>query len=102
MKIPEHYSHYPCHDYFSSSLASEGLWDEQAQCWTIEPSERVLENASAEFLQVGRPGVDGIGFGYRKEIPGFWAFFPMECEFQLLAPTIMRFVDQWNAGEIKL
>ncbi len=55
----------------------------------------------AEFLRVGRPGVDSIGFGYRKEQPGFWAFHPMvDRDFQYLAASIQEFLAGWFAGRI--
>ena len=103
MDIPEHWRGYPCQDYFSSALAIEGYWDEPAQLWLIEPAERVEEDVKSEFLQVGRPGVDSIGFGYRKGHPGFWALHRMVTrEFQYLAPTVKEFMAGWYAGEISV
>jgi hypothetical protein len=100
MDIPERWSGYPCSDYFSSPLTVTGYWDEPGQLWLIEPAERI-EELGGEFLQVGRPGVDSIGFGYRKGHPGFWAFHRMvDREFQFLAPTIHQFLDGWHAGQI--
>ena len=101
MDVPERWRGYPCEDYFSSPLAHQGYWDEQAQLWLIEPADRVEEDTEAEFLQVGRPGVDSIGFGYRKGQPGLWAFHRIvDREFQLLAPTVTEFLAGWHAGEI--
>jgi hypothetical protein len=103
MDIPERWRDYPCLDYFSSPLSVTGHWDEPGQLWLIEPAERVEEARDAEFLQVGRPGVDSIGFGYRRGRPGFWALHRMvDLEFQLLAPTIQQFLDDWQAGRIVL
>jgi hypothetical protein len=101
MEVPELWRDYPCADYFSSPLASDGYWDEPGQLWLIEPCERVEEERAAEFLQVGRPGVDSIGFGYRKGQPGFWAMHRMEGgEFQYLASSVQEFLDGWFAGSI--
>jgi hypothetical protein len=101
MGVPERWSGYPCLDYFSSPLAITGYWDETVLHWVIEPAERIEEESEAEFLQVGRPGVDGIGYGYRKGRPGFWAFHRMiDRDFEFLAPTIHQFLDGWNAGRI--
>lgn len=101
MDVPPRWREYPCSDYFSSSLAGDGYWDEPGQLWLIEPCERVEEELEACFLQIGRPGVDGIGFGYRKCQPGFWAMHRMEGdEFQYLAPTVQEFLDGWFAGRI--
>ncbi len=101
MEMPEKWRGYPCEDYFSSQLANAGYWDERGQLWLIEPCERVEEEAEEEFLQVGRPGVDSIGFGYRKGEPGFWALHRMEGgRFQYLATSIQEFLDGWFVGRI--
>jgi hypothetical protein len=101
MEHAERLRDYPCQDYLSSTFATSGLWEESGQLWLIEPADRMLEDAEAEFLQVGRPGVDNIGFGYRKGRPGFWALHRIiEPEFQYLAPTIQDFVEGWFAGRI--
>jgi hypothetical protein len=97
MRIPEQWRDYPCQDYFSSRLAVEGFWDEHAQLWLIEPAENLAEENEAEFLQVGRPGVDDIGFGYRKAQRGIWAFYRKgRDDFQFLAPTIQQFLLAWQ------
>ena len=101
MDVPEWWSDYHCTDYFSSQLATDGYWDEPGQLWLIETGERVEEEQEVAFLQVGRPGVDSIGFGYRKGQPGFWALHRMKCdEFQYLAPSVQEFLDGWFAGRI--
>ena len=102
MDVPTQWRSYPCEEYLSSHLATEGYWDERAQLWVIEPADRVEEQAEAEFLQVGRPGVDGVGFGYRKNRAGFWAFHRLDREFQYLAPTITGFVKGWYDSSIVL
>jgi hypothetical protein len=103
MGKPPQWRDYPCDDYFSSPLAQNGCWDEPCQLWLIEPSTGVEEDVQAEFLQVGRPGVDSIGFGYRKNTLGFWAFHRMvDRHFQYLAPSVQAFLDGWAAGQIKL
>jgi hypothetical protein len=101
MEVPQQWHEYRCEDYFASPLALCGYWDEPGQIWYIEPALRVVEDANAQFLQVGRAGVDGIGFGYRKGVPGFWALHRMVgSEFQYLAPTVVQFLDEWLAGTI--
>lgn len=93
---------YPCADYIHSGFAAKGLWDEDSQVWVIEPLQRAEELPAIEFLQVGRPGVDGIAFGYRSREDGFWAYYPMEGRFALLAPTVADFASGWKAGTISL
>jgi len=73
MNIPDKWRVYECTDYFESALAMHGYWDERSQIWVIEPIERVEERTDCKFLQIGRPGVDGIGFGYRLGQSGIWA-----------------------------
>lgn len=103
MEVPERWRDYACDDYYASLLAAEGYWDEPGQLWLIEPSERVEEEAGVAFLQVGRPGADNIGFGYRKGHPGFWALHRMDGrDFQYLAPTVHEFLAGWFAGHITL
>lgn len=93
-------SKYQCNDYLSSALVETGLWDEEAQLWLIEPLSRLEEHDHIGFLQVGRPGVDGIGFGYRLGHNGFWAYYPVEQRFQLLAPSLAEFLKGWVARTI--
>jgi hypothetical protein len=65
----------------------------------MEPVERIEEDIEAEFLQIGRPGVDNIGFGYRKSEAGFWAYHRMaDREFQYLASTVQEFLAGWFSG----
>lgn len=101
MGVPAQWRDYPCEDYFSSLFATDGYWYEPGRLWLIEPADRVEEEAGAEFLQVGRPGVDSIRFGYRKGLSGFWAFHRMgKREFQYLAPSVQEFMEGWFAGRI--
>ena len=104
MQIPDKWREYQCQDYFDSALPFEGSWDEHSQVWTIELLEGIEEDTKAEFLQVGRPGVDDTGFGYRKSQQGFWAMYrgAGTGEFKYLAATIQEFLDGWYAGAISI
>jgi hypothetical protein len=102
MDIPHQWRDYPCEDYFSSPLAIHGYWDGEAKLWVIETAQRVEEDPKAEFLQVGRPGVDSIGFGYRKRHPGLWAYHRMELRFQYLAETVVQLLDGWLSGRVEI
>ena len=93
---------FQCDEYTTFKWAKEGLWDEKAQMWVLEPLARIEELSGVGFLQIGRPGVDGIGFGYRSGTSGFWAYYPSEGRFALLAPTLAAFVDGWYAGRIRV
>jgi hypothetical protein len=102
VEIPDHFKTYPCTDYYESELSASGHWDDDAQVWVIVPASQVQERTEVQFLVVGRPGVDGIDFGYRKSSPGFWAYCPIDGEYQYLAPTITAFLKHWDAGAITL
>jgi hypothetical protein len=93
---------YDCAEYLDSQWSRDGLWDQSAQLWLIEPSTRAEEQPAIGFLQIGRPGVDGIGFGYRAGQSGLWAYHPLEQRFQWLAPTLAALVAGWQAGRISV
>ncbi|MBI3864294.1 MAG: hypothetical protein HY290_20615 [Planctomycetia bacterium] len=98
---PKRWRNYRCDDYFLSQLAVNGYFDESAQQWLIVTAEEVAEDVKAEFLQIGSPGADGIGFGYRNGQPGLWAYHCMTGqEFQWLARTAQQLLDGWMAGTI--
>ena len=76
MEIPQELRDYPCADYFDSNLALEGYWDETNQILCILPVTEAHEltdykGQPLNFLRVGRPGIDGISFGYPKNSQGF-------------------------------
>jgi hypothetical protein len=103
-QMVDYQSEYDCDDYFGSELATQRLWSEPDQLWLIEPSSKIEEVVDSHgepigFLQVGRPGVDGIAFGYRLSHPGFWAYYPIEGECQYLAETVQDFLKRWYAGD---
>ncbi len=101
MHIPDEWQAYPCAEYCEALLSRDGYWDASAQLWLIESATGVTVDAASHFLQVGRPGVDGIGFGYRAGLPGFWAFHRgADPCFQLLSPSIHAFLTEWLAGRI--
>jgi hypothetical protein len=102
MDVPSHLRQYPCSDYFSSEWAERGCWDDHSGLWVIVPAQEVEEDPGLGFLQVGRPGVDGIGFGYRRGHPGLWAYYPIDKEFVLLAATLAELVEGWLSSRIKV
>ena len=56
---------YSCRDYLASEWATTGLWDESAQLMFVVPASDAVEHDELEFLEIGRPGSDGILLGYR-------------------------------------
>ncbi len=81
MEIPQRFDGYRCGDYFASPAFSSGIWDEPAQLWFIVGADDVEERQELQFLVVGRPGCDGIEFGYHKGYDGLWAYYPIGSEF---------------------
>jgi hypothetical protein len=100
MDVPEAWRAYACEDYLSSELARCGWWDAEGQCWYIEPLERVYEDQERQFLVIGRPGVDGIDWGYRKGRPGIWAHYLIENTFVLIAESASILRDGYESGTI--
>ena len=102
MKIPERFSDYRCSDYFASEQFTRGVWSECEQLWLVVSADEVVEDPEREFLVVGRPGVDGIEFGYRRGHDGIWAHYPIGADFTLVAPSIGALVEGWLGGSIKV
>jgi hypothetical protein len=94
------WSVYPCEDYLASDFASQGYWDESAQLMFIVPAPEAEVREDIAFLMIGRPGWDGIELGYRKGCAGLWAYYPTDCEFVFMAPTIASLVARWSSGEL--
>lgn len=102
MDVPERWRNFACNDYSNSRLATAGYWDESGQCWYIWPAERVCEDTERQFLIIGSAGVDGIDWGYRKGELGVWAWYPIDGEFVMLAPTADALLQGWLSGAITL
>ena len=102
MQIPQRFNDYRCAEYFASEAFVRDVWDEQSQLWIIVASDDVVERPELEFLVVGRPGSDGIEFGYRKGHDGLWAHYPIGDQFALVAPSIGVLVKEWLAGNIAI
>jgi hypothetical protein len=102
MDIPERFNDYRCTDYFASDTYSHGVWDKSSHIWVIVGFGEVVEHSELEFLVIGRPGCDGIEFGYRKRHDGLWAYYPIDREFKLVAPSISALVEGWLARTTKI
>lgn len=100
MNVPEAFQAYSCQEYFADGWADRGHFDELSQTWVIVPHAEIYEAADIEFLAVGRSGWDGIDFGYRKEQPGLWAFYPIDRDFKYMASTVAELVEGWCSGRL--
>ena len=102
MTVPVHLRGYPCDDYFASEFANQGYWDEPSQLMLIVPASEVKVLSEVSFLVIGRPGIDGIEFGYRAGHTGLWAYYPIDQAFVLLAPTVANLVAAFESGKLIL
>jgi hypothetical protein len=102
MSMPYDFQGYPCEDYFNSAEFIKGHWDESAQLWFTEPADKVAERPELDFLVIGRPGCDGIEFGYRRNASGLWAYRPIERKFTFIAPDVAALLSGWYSGEVRL
>lgn len=100
MGVPEKWQAYDCSDYFQSPLAELGWWDQRGQCWYIETAGGVCEDVARGFLVIGRPGVDGIEWGYRRGHQGIWAYYPVEDAFVLIARSADALREGYDSGRI--
>ena len=96
------FTSYPCSDYVASEWATTGLWDASVQLMVLVPVAEAVHHEDLGFLEIGRPGVDGILFGYRTGQPGIWAYYPIDDDSVLLAPDLQSFVAAWLNGQIFL
>ena len=107
---------YPCEDYFRDGWAERGFeeWLEfPDHCLhitrLIERAAGVEEESPGEgyrppepLLRVGGPGIDGVGWVYRRGDPGLWTFTPMELRTECLTPaaaTVSELMRRWTNGD---
>lgn len=102
MEVPAHLRQYPCDDYFASEWAGTGYWCAPSQLVVVFRAADIQELPEIGFLAVGRPGADGILFGYRSGEPGVWAYYPIDREFEPVAPSVASLVRRWTDGLVRL
>jgi hypothetical protein len=96
---PARWRSYHCDDYFASTLAEFGSWDDASQLWLVWPADRVYERPDEQFLVIGTAGVNGIHWGYRGGQRGLWAY-PIDGEFVWKASSAAELVQGWLSGTI--
>lgn len=101
-RIPDRWRAYDCAEYFTDGWWQRGHFDEMSQTLVIMPLEEAYETQDVAFFAVGRSGADGIDFGYRKDHPGLWAFYPIEQNFKFMASTISGLVAEWCGGYLSV
>jgi hypothetical protein len=102
MEIPHRFKAYPCEEYFQSEQFVNGVFDSHGLIWFLVSASDVTEKPELDFLVIGRPGADGIEFGFRKDGQGIWAYYPIEQKFVHVAPNLAALIDGWLSGQIKV
>lgn len=100
MNPPDAWREFDCADYCASPLAFTGWWDEPGQIWYVEPAPRSYVDTAIQMLVVGRPGVDGLVWGYRRGLPGIWVYYPLDGHYRQVAWTIDELRDGYSSGGI--
>lgn len=99
-QIPEKYATYGCEDYFQGDCPVDGYFDEASQTLVVVPLSEIYEITESSFLAVGRSGLGCIDFGYRKNLTGLWAFYPIDQEIKFMASGIQELVEGWCSGRL--
>lgn len=100
--MPARWAPYHCEEYFSGGWSVRGHFDELSQASVVLPLREAYEDLEIPLLVVGRPGVDGIDFGYRSGFTGLWAWVPMQRDYRLMAPTLDELVRGWCSGSLSV
>lgn len=87
-------------DYFKSY--SHGRVDEEGEYAFIYAQDLVRQSDNGEMLYIGRAGVGGIEFAYKRGSTEIWAFYPIEGELIWKAEGIDEFVQGWLRGDISV
>lgn len=80
----------------------EGRYDNFNQIGYIDARDGIRESDDGERLYIGRPGVDGIEFLYRRGSPAIWAYYPIDGDFAWQADDIESFERAWRTGALKV
>jgi hypothetical protein len=68
----------------------------------VVPAGETELDRDPDLFAIGRPGVDGIAFGYRRGHGGIWAFYPIGREFVRVADSTSDLVERWRSNRIRL
>lgn len=98
MRTPKELREFHCDDYFAAGWAERGHWEESSQLMVIVPFGE--HEVREDFLVIGRPGVDGLAFGYRRGERGVWVYYPIGRRYVRVANSTADLVDGWCSGRI--
>ena len=97
-RVPDQFSAFQCAEYFERYR--EGRYDSVSQLWFIAPLDEIYTDPDHGALVIGRPGVDGLDFCYRRSLKGIWAFYPIEERWVLVAESLRELEQGWLDGSI--
>ena len=95
---------FSCEDYFESEYRKTGYWSAEEGLMLVVADSEIEEISTRDgtFLIVGRPGVDGLSFGYRQGMTGLWAYHPIEQSFSYMSNSVAELVSGWTSGELSV
>jgi hypothetical protein len=97
--VPGRWEAFSCVDYFESRFARTGSADSSGFSFVL-PLNEIYEDSELELLVIGGPGCDGIVWGYRPQMMGIWAWYPIDGTFALMASDIDDLVHGWRGGSV--
>ena len=101
-EVPEQFSAFACGEYFATDAFRRGVFEVSTQVYLVAPIEQLRIVPEHNFLAVGRPGVDGIEFGFVAGQPGVWALYPSEGRLAPVAQSLAGLLSGWTAGSISV
>jgi len=88
--------------YTEMGIPIEGYFDKDAIYWIIRKKDAWKIDLTRNFMSIGGPGADGIEFGLKKGLIGFWVYYPIDNEYIKVADSFTDFIDKWKNGDLKI
>lgn len=85
-------------DYFKHF--AKGRRHEDREFGIIYGTDEARVSSDGARLYVGRAGVAGIEYVYRRGSPEIWAYYPVDADYTLKADDILSFEELWKNGQI--
>ena len=89
-----------CDEYLENF--EHGFYDESNILQLILPADKTTVEAERGDLVIGHAGVDGIYFCFREGKTGVYAYYGIEDEHVLVAPSIRELIQKWTDGSLTL
>ena len=85
-------------DYFEGY--TDGRYCPLSQLDFIYPEREISPSEDGQVLHIGRPGVDGLQFSYRRGHPGIWVWYPLDHRWVRVAADISTLERDWLSGHL--